>query len=197
MPKLPVGVDSTLLILQVCLRDREWTTKIDNGELPMYREQDLSLMYSIVIMKFLNHISNIGQMRQKSLFHIAQQLKIPEWIVGLRHNAAHGWEFVPLGVLRIAINILFEWLHVCLSFLSITYKYMHLLYNIFLKEEYWAPELLAMEQIYANENNTSEEEEEVDKAQTFRDLIELWTSVSLYLHAGYQSVSHVPDTNLQ
>ncbi|XP_014475096.1 PREDICTED: uncharacterized protein LOC106744673 isoform X2 [Dinoponera quadriceps] len=173
IPKLPVGVDSTLSILQVCLRDREWTTKIDNGELPMYCENDLSLMYSTTIMRFLNHVSTIGHTKQVSLFKIAQQLKIPEWIVGLRHNAAHGYELAPLGVLRIAINILLEWLH----------------------EEYWAPEALAMEQLCTKEDDTLEVES--DNTQAFKDLIELWTSVGLYIHAGYQLVSDIPDTELQ
>lgn len=115
MPKLPVGVDCTLSILQVCLRDREWTSKIDNGELPMYCENDLSLMYSTTIMRFLNHFCNIGHTKQTSLFQIAKHLRIPEWIVSLRHQAAHGCELPSIGVLRIAINILLHWLHVCLS----------------------------------------------------------------------------------
>lgn len=114
--KLPVGVDSTLSILQVCLCDRDWSSKIHDEKLPMYCENDLSLMYSTTIMRFLNHMSNIGQTKQTSLFHIAKQLKIPEWIVHLRHNAAHGYELASLSVLRIAINILFEWLHVCIYF---------------------------------------------------------------------------------
>lgn len=130
MLKLPMGVDNTLSILQVCLRDREWSTKIDNGELPMYCEKDLSLMYSTTIMKFLNHISTIKHIKQKSMFRIAQKLKIPEWIVSLRHNAAHGCELVPLGILRIAINILFEWLHVCLYILNII-CHVHLLQYYF------------------------------------------------------------------
>lgn len=117
MPKLPVGVDCTLSILQVCLRDREWTSKIDSGELPMYCENDLSLMYSTTIMRFLNHFSNIGHTKQTSMFKIASELKIPEWIVKLRHDTAHGYELPSIGVLRIAINILLHWLHVCL-FLS-------------------------------------------------------------------------------
>lgn len=115
MPKLPVGVDCTLSILQVCLRDREWTSKIDSGELPMYCENDLSLMYSTTIMRFLNHFSNIGHTKQTSMFKIASQLQIPEWIVKLRHQTAHGYELPSIGVLRIAINILLHWLHVCLS----------------------------------------------------------------------------------
>lgn len=175
MPKLPVGVDCTLSILQVCLRDREWTSKIDSGELPMYCENDLSLMYSTTIMRFLNHFSNIGHTKQTSMFKIASQLKIPEWIVQLRHDTAHGYELPSIGVLRIAINILLHWLH----------------------DEYWAPEARAMEKCYVKEADALDEEEESDEAQNFTDVIELWTAISLYVNAGYKLVSDLPETQLR
>ncbi|XP_024870779.1 ribosomal biogenesis protein LAS1L [Temnothorax curvispinosus] len=174
MPKLPVGVDCTLSILQVCLRDREWTSKIDSGELPMYCENDLSLMYSTTIMRFLNHFSNIGHTKQTSMFKIASQLKIPEWIVKLRHETAHGYELPSIGVLRIAINILLHWLH----------------------DEYWAPEARTMEKCYVKKTDASEEEEE-SEAQDFTDVIELWTAVGLYVNAGYNVVSDLPEIQLR
>ncbi|KAL6256041.1 hypothetical protein P5V15_013277 [Pogonomyrmex californicus] len=173
MPKLPAGVDCTLSILQVCLRDREWTSKIDSGELPMYCENDLSLMYSTIIMRFLNHFCNIGHTKQTSLFKIANQLKIPEWIVSLRHEAAHGHELPSIGVLRIAINILLHWLH----------------------DEYWAPEARAMEKCYMKETYTLEKEE-FEETQIL-DMIELWTAVSLYINAGFKLVSDLPETQLR
>lgn len=176
IPKLPVGVDCTLSILQVCLRDREWTSKIDNGELPMYCENDLSLMYSTTIMRFLNHFCNIGHTKQTSLFQIAKQLKIPEWIVMLRHQTAHGYELPSIGVLRIAINILLHWLH----------------------DEYWVAEARAIEKCYMEETNLLEEEkEETKEVQAFTDLIELWTAVSLYIDAGYKLVSNLPEVQLR
>ncbi|XP_050444578.1 ribosomal biogenesis protein LAS1L [Cataglyphis hispanica] len=175
IPKLPVGVDCTLTILQVCLRDREWTSKIDSGELPMYCENDLSLMYSTTIMRFLNHFCNIGHTKQTSLFQIAKQLKIPEWIVNLRHQAAHGYELPSIGVLRIAINVLLHWLH----------------------DEYWAAEACAIEKCYTKEANMLEEKEELEEIRAFTDLIELWTAVSLYIDAGYKSVSNLPEVQLR
>lgn len=113
MPKLPVGVECTLLILQVCLRDREWSPKIDNGELPMYSENDLSLIYSTTIMRFFNHITNIEYIKHTSLLKVAKLVKLPTWIINIRHQAAHGHELPSIAVLRIAINILLHWLHVC------------------------------------------------------------------------------------
>ncbi|XP_070156166.1 uncharacterized protein [Polyergus mexicanus] len=174
MPKLPVGVDCTLSILQVCLRDREWMSKIDSGELPMYCENDLSLMYSTIIMRFLNHFCNIGHTKQTSLFQIAKQLRIPEWIVNLRHQAAHGYELPSIGVLRIAINILLHWLH----------------------DEYWAVEACAIEKCYIEEVNMLEEKN-LEEIQAFTELIELWTAISLYIDAGYKLVSNLPEVQLQ
>ncbi|KAG5347966.1 LAS1L protein, partial [Acromyrmex charruanus] len=175
MPKLPVGVDCTLSILQVCLRDREWTSKIDSGELPMYCENDLSLMYSTTIMRFLNYFSNIGHTKQTSMFKIASQLKIPEWIVELRHETAHGYELPSIGVLRIAINILLHWLH----------------------DEYWAPEAHAMEKCYLKEGEQVLEEEEESEVENFTNMIEIWTAVSLYVNADYKLVSDLPETQLR
>lgn len=113
MPKLPIGVECTLLILQVCLRDREWSPKIDSGELPMYFENDLSLMYSTTIIRFFNHIMNIQYIKHTSLLEVAKLIKLPTWIINLRHQAVHGHELPSVAVLRIAINILLHWLHVC------------------------------------------------------------------------------------
>ncbi|XP_076618308.1 uncharacterized protein LOC143340354 [Colletes latitarsis] len=174
MPKLPLGVDCTLSIVQVCLRDREWSPKINNGELPISYENDLSLMYSTTIMRFLNHISNIGHTKHTSLFQIAKQLNIPEWIVNLRHDTAHGHELPSIGVLRIAINILLTWLH----------------------EEYWATEVKRMEQSVVTAESVKEVEE-TEEIQEFSDLIELWTAVNLYIHAGYNLVSDIPDPRLK
>ena len=115
-PKLPVGVDCTLSLMQVSLRDREWSEKLDKAELPTYYENDLSMMYSLCIMRFLNHITNIGHTKHTSLFQIAKQINIPEWIVNLRHDAAHGYELPSVGVLRIAANILLTWLHVSVRY---------------------------------------------------------------------------------
>ncbi|XP_053971781.1 uncharacterized protein LOC128872780 [Hylaeus volcanicus] len=174
MPKLPVGVDCTLSIMQVCLRDREWTPKINSGELPISYENDLCLMYSTTIMRFLNHISNIGHTKQTSLFQIAKQLNIPEWIVNLRHDTAHGHELPSIGVLRIAINILLTWLH----------------------EEYWITETKRIEESIVTSESVNEIQE-TEEIQEFGDLIELWTAVSLYIHAGYYLVSDIPDPQLK
>lgn len=172
-PKLPVGVDCTLSLVQVSLRDREWSEKLDKAELPIHYENDLCMMYSLSIMRFLNHIANIGHTKQTSLFQIAKQLNIPEWIVNLRHDAAHGHELPSISVLRIAVNILLTWLH----------------------DEYWTVEIKNMIDYYKKieqpENNDSEE------IQALEDLIELWTATGLYIYANYSLVIDIPDQKLR
>ena len=124
--------------MQVSLRDREWTQKLDKAELPVYYETDLCMMYSTSIMRFMNQISNIGHTKQTSLFQIAKQLKIPEWIVNLRHDAAHGQELPSVDVLRIASIILLTWLHVsiCNSFL-LKKKLLPSKEGLFLYQQYY------------------------------------------------------------
>ncbi|CAL7952197.1 unnamed protein product [Xylocopa violacea] len=125
-------------------------------------------------MRLLNHVSNIGHTKQTSMFQIAKEIKIPEWIVNLRHDTAHGYELPSISVLRIAANILLAWLH----------------------EEYWAPEAKRMQECLITEESMKEVQES-EVVQDFGDLIELWTSVSLYIHAGYHLVSNIPDLQLK
>lgn len=53
-----------------------------------------------------------------------------------------------------------------------------------------------MEEYYMKEDNLFEEEEP-EEVQGFTDLIELWTTVSLYIHAGHELVSNIPDIQLR
>ncbi|XP_015110705.1 uncharacterized protein LOC107036947 [Diachasma alloeum] len=172
--KLPVGIECTLSLIQVCLRDRSWSRQINSGALPMYHENDLSLMYSTTIMRFLNHISNIGPTKQTSLFQIAKQLRIPEWIVNLRHDTAHGHELPSITLLRMATNVLLTWLY----------------------EEYWAPEAQALDQALKKQNEMTEMEV-MDSLEGLVDLIQLWMSVGLYMESGLSLVSHLPDEHLR
>lgn len=64
-----------------------------------------------------------------------------------------------------------------------------------LKDEYWAPEACAIEKCYMKEANMLEKEEESEV--DFTDVIELWTAVSLYVNAGYKSVSDLPEMQLR
>ncbi|KAG8036798.1 hypothetical protein G9C98_004120 [Cotesia typhae] len=175
MPKLPVGVDCTLSLMQVCLRDRDWSPKINNGELPLSYENDLCLLYSTTIMKFLNHIANIGNTRHTSLFKIARQLNIPKWIVHLRHNAAHGHELASIELLRTAANVLLSWVH----------------------DEYWTAQGKKSIDQQCSRDFEIPDSEETAEARVLVDLIELWIAVGLYMAVDYHSVSDLPDEHLR
>ncbi|KAJ8668705.1 hypothetical protein QAD02_010368 [Eretmocerus hayati] len=166
-PKLPIGVECTLGLVQVCLRDREWFPKISSGELPISYENDLQMLYSTVIMKFLNHISHMAHNKQVSLFMIAKQLKIPDWIVELRHNIAHGHELPSIDVMRVVSKILLSWIH----------------------EEYWAPEA----QHFQESRHAPISESFHRAGDDLIDLIEMWVAVGLYTITGYRLVSDLPD----
>lgn len=48
---------------------------------------------------------------------MADKYDIPEWIVNMRHETAHGNKLPSLGLLRDASNFIFEWLNVCIKLL--------------------------------------------------------------------------------
>lgn len=64
-----------------------------------------------------------------------------------------------------------------------------------MKEQYWAAEGKRIECLITEES--MKEIQESEEVQDFSDLIELWSSVSLYIHAGYHLVSNVPDSQLR
>lgn len=70
-------------------------------------------------------------------------------------------------------------------------------YIVCLKEEYWAAEAKRFEECYITEESMKEVQETSEDVQDFGDLIELWTAVSLYIHAGYRLVSNIPDFQLK
>ncbi|XP_023247111.1 uncharacterized protein LOC106645161, partial [Copidosoma floridanum] len=168
--KLPVGIECTLNLLQVCLRDREWTPKIYTGKIPVSYENDLRMLYSTVIMKFLNYVSNIANNKQTSLFVVAKQMNIPDWIVDLRHDVAHGHELPSIDVMRVVANILLSWVH----------------------EEYWAEEAKNFE-----ESEDASGEKCFEDEDNFINLIELWIAVKLYLKTDHVLISDLPDTEIR
>lgn len=52
-------------------------------------------------------------------------------------------------------------------------------------------------QMCLDNDESMKEAQETEEIQDFDDLIELWTAVSLYIHAGYHLVSNIPDLQLK
>ncbi|KAI5706075.1 hypothetical protein M8J75_004603 [Diaphorina citri] len=100
---LPAGVECTLGILQVRLREMELSA-LDQR---IISHEDLQLI-------FLNMIAELeqGQGRsQSTLYYKAQGMDIPSWIVNLRHDAAHSSVLPPLHLLKSAAEFIFTWLN--------------------------------------------------------------------------------------
>ncbi|KAF5281003.1 hypothetical protein FQA39_LY05208 [Lamprigera yunnana] len=96
-PKLPSGVEGTLIILNVALID---TTVVD--------EENVRLLYGLGIMRFLNMCCSQGE--QGTLSSQAKMYNIPEWIINLRHDVAHDAAVPSMDLLKTAIELCFDWL---------------------------------------------------------------------------------------
>lgn len=59
--------------------------------------------------------SNIGMKPTFSMCQLAKKLDIPEWIIKIRHLAAHGHSLPSLSSLREAVEFCLQWLYVGMS----------------------------------------------------------------------------------
>ena len=99
--------------MQICLRDREVWPLIADGSLPQYREQELQIMYSVALLRFLNHFTPLVKSNvNESLYDLAKKLHIPDWVVNIRHETAHSHTLPSLSVLREAAHFCLDWIHV-------------------------------------------------------------------------------------
>lgn len=103
-PLLPSGIESTLSLLDVYTQDRKVVDSSTDDHL-------LRLAYSSAIMRFVNHMFDSESIKGKSLYNIAQNLGVPDWIIDLRHDTAHSNNLPSLELLREATSICLEWLH--------------------------------------------------------------------------------------
>lgn len=61
------------------------------------------------IFRFLNLITD--STKYNSLYHTAQNLQIPQWIINIRHAVAHSKELPSLDLLREASQYALKWLY--------------------------------------------------------------------------------------
>ncbi|KAM3912417.1 ribosomal biogenesis protein LAS1L [Leptodactylus fuscus] len=103
-------------------------------------EQELELLYGLALVRFVNIIT---EPKQKSvsipLRRLANELKIPEWVVNLRHSATHG-KLPKLSLCRKGWDFVMDWL----------------------RREYWSRQLgnSSNPQWMSEDGNDSEEAEE-------------------------------------
>ncbi|KZS11104.1 Uncharacterized protein APZ42_023827 [Daphnia magna] len=105
--KLSLGIECSLYLLQAILRDEEYKFDANHA----LSENDIALMYSTAIIRFINLISHLGQvdLRHQPISAIAEMAGIPDWVVSIRHEATHA-KMPSLDILRPGANLAMEWL---------------------------------------------------------------------------------------
>ncbi|XP_013169829.1 PREDICTED: uncharacterized protein LOC106119417 [Papilio xuthus] len=101
---LPSGIESTLTLLEVSIQDIKSFDAVG--------EQIMRLAYSTALMRFVNHMLDSQTSKGSSLYKAAQNLGVPDWMIDLRHDTAHGNVLPSIELLREATTIGFEWLKV-------------------------------------------------------------------------------------
>lgn len=142
-PYIPSGIESTLGLLEVDLQSPNGSS---DSAVP---ERLLRLMYSSVIMRFINHTLDDAQSKKATLFQAAEQLDIPQWIINLRHETAHGHELPSLDVLRKAAHFSLNWLH----------------------EAYWKPKFDQISDFYNNKSDDTFKEKMFDLLHMHNSLV--------------------------
>ncbi|CAG9566198.1 unnamed protein product [Danaus chrysippus] len=102
-PSLPSGVESTLTLLEVHLQDKSSLIQLHSDHL-------IRLAYSSALMRFVNHMLDTQTAKGQSLFQAAKNLNIPEWIIDMRHDTAHGNKLPQIELLREACTLSLVWL---------------------------------------------------------------------------------------
>ncbi|RZF38190.1 hypothetical protein LSTR_LSTR005551 [Laodelphax striatellus] len=166
-PNLPAGVESTMELLQVMLCDE----KCDNRS---YSEKDLALMYSSAILRFLNHLKSMHRTLEDnkvaSLYDMAMDYGLPDWIINLRHEASHQCSLPSIHLLRSAQVIAFDWL----------------------KANYWAKVAAEMDDVIVA--HVEESENMKNKVKT---LLTLWQATQIQIMMRRYSIKDIPNENLR
>lgn len=85
------------------------------GLLPPYHERDLQFMYSVAVLRFLNHLSTLAKNKAQSLYDMAAKLCIPDWVVNIRHDTSHSHNLPSLSILRVAAHFCLDWIRVSIK----------------------------------------------------------------------------------
>ncbi|XP_039277110.1 uncharacterized protein LOC111056163 [Nilaparvata lugens] len=167
---LPAGIESTMELLQVMLRDRSCQDQNSRS----YSEKDLALMYSSAILRFLNHLKSmhrqVKENKVASMYDMASEYGIPDWIINLRHEASHQCSLPSIHILRSAWVIAFEWL----------------------KDNYWAKLADQMEDVIVA--HAEECENMRIKVET---LLTLWQATQIQIMMRRYSINDIPNENLR
>ncbi|KAF2881832.1 hypothetical protein ILUMI_24333 [Ignelater luminosus] len=97
-PRLPSGVEGTLIILEAMVQDEEHIS-----------EETLRVLYGAAIMRFLNLCGACGD-KQGTFYRTAKQNNLPDWLIDLRHDIAHDQIVPSRGMLEIGLEVCLDWL---------------------------------------------------------------------------------------
>ncbi|XP_076317112.1 uncharacterized protein LOC143229127 isoform X3 [Tachypleus tridentatus] len=105
-PKIPVGIDATVALVRAQIQDQ-----LAEQEGTNCQAGDISLLYSMALIRFINLVSELGQRNKFTLpvKNVAFKFGIPDWIVDLRHCASHALT-PPLEMLRTGADFALQWL---------------------------------------------------------------------------------------
>ncbi|KAI6185191.1 hypothetical protein M3Y99_01951500 [Aphelenchoides fujianensis] len=104
----PVVVALTKLILDAVIFDKK-NCSTNEG---WYMEPTASSLYAMALIRFVNHLNEIGQPKTGhllSVFDALRELGVPEWIVKLRHAVVHG-NVPSFRELRTGVEFCRQWL---------------------------------------------------------------------------------------
>ncbi|KAF2898929.1 hypothetical protein ILUMI_07243 [Ignelater luminosus] len=97
-PRLPSGVEGTLIILDAILQDEEHIS-----------EETLRNLYGTAIMRFLNLCGASGD-KQGTFYRTAKQNNLPDWLIDLRHDIAHDQIVPSRDMLERGLEVCLDWL---------------------------------------------------------------------------------------
>ncbi|KAJ4443672.1 hypothetical protein ANN_05347 [Periplaneta americana] len=168
---IPAGAQCTLDLIQICLKDREVWPQIENGLLPPYHEHDLQLMYSMAVLRFLNHLAGLVKTKNESLYQMAAKMHIPDWVVNIRHDTSHDHNLPSISLLREATHFCLQWIH----------------------ENYWKNEA----EMTSDWVVSSESTDYAHMTRRLKHIVEMWQAVMLYSSMGFETYSEIPDSELR
>ncbi|KAL0274848.1 UNVERIFIED_CONTAM: hypothetical protein PYX00_002881 [Menopon gallinae] len=101
---IPAFVEITASILQVLVED------YNSGTNPQVNDYSLRLAYATSLIRFVNHVHNLSEFKGTTLYRAAKTQNIPDWLITIRHDAAHGRELPSIETFELAAKASFQWL---------------------------------------------------------------------------------------
>ncbi|KAG8297677.1 Ribosomal biogenesis protein las1l [Homalodisca vitripennis] len=165
-PNLPLGVECTMDILYVRLCDKQSDGSASTAS---YQHRDLQLLYSTAVMRFLNHLTVITTYKD-SMYKMAEENRIPDWLINLRHEAAHGNSVPALYLLRQASDVILQWL----------------------QDNYWEVEAGIM-----TDHISDGQEKRQSYCRKITELLELWVVLKVNYWARKRTIDKIPEEDIR